>query len=62
MKLLTVLDEMLGEKMLSPDSSEEEIQAVFKENYLEDENQQEICWLLLFCEVLVFQQNPPHFI
>lgn len=48
--------------MLSPDSSEEEIQAVFKENYLEDENQQEICWLLLFCEVLVFQQNPPHFI
>lgn len=37
-----VLDEMLGEKMLSPDSTEEEIQKVFDENYMDNERQQEI--------------------
>ncbi len=36
------LDEMMGEKMLTPDSTEEDIQKVFEENYIEDEKQQEI--------------------
>lgn len=35
-------DEMLGRMMLSPDSTEEEIQAVFKENHIDDGNQWEI--------------------
>lgn len=42
--------------MLSPDSSVEEIQAVFKENYLDDENQQEICWLLFFAKYWYFNK------
>lgn len=33
---------MLGKKMLTPDSTEEEIQQVFDENYIEDEYQNEI--------------------
>ena len=37
-----VLDEMMGEKLLSPGSAEEEIQKVFDENYIDDEKQQEI--------------------
>lgn len=37
-----VLDEMMGEKMLSPNSTEKEIQEVFDENYMDDEKQQEI--------------------
>ena len=37
-----VLDEMMGEKLLSPDSAEEEIQKIFDENYIDDEKQQEI--------------------
>lgn len=37
-----VLEEMLGEKMLAPDSTEEQIQKVFEEEYIEDENQQKI--------------------
>ncbi len=37
-----VLDEMMGEKMLTPGSTEEEIQKIFDENYIEDEKQQEI--------------------
>jgi len=37
-----VLDEMMGEKMLTPSSTEEEIQNIFDENYIEDEKQQEI--------------------
>ena len=37
-----VLDEMMGEKLLSPDSAEEEIQKVFDENYIDDEKQQEM--------------------
>lgn len=36
-----VLDEMLGEKMLSPDNEEEEIQKIFDENYIDDERQQQ---------------------
>ena len=37
-----VLEEMMGEKLLSPDSPEKEIQEVFDENYIDDERQQEI--------------------
>ncbi|MBD5485148.1 MAG: hypothetical protein HDR18_06435 [Lachnospiraceae bacterium] len=37
-----VLDEMMGEKLLSPSSAEEEIQKVFDENYINNEKQQEI--------------------
>lgn len=37
-----VLDEMMGEKLLSPGSAEEEIQRVFDENYIDDGKQQEI--------------------
>lgn len=37
-----VQDEMLGEKMLSPDSTEDEIRKVFDENYIDDEKQQDI--------------------
>lgn len=37
-----VLDEMMGKKLLSPSSAEEEIQKVFNENYINDEKQQEI--------------------
>lgn len=37
-----VLDEMMGEKLLSPDSPEEKIQEGFDENYIDDERQQEI--------------------
>lgn len=37
-----VLDEMMGDKLLSPDSPEEKIQEVFDENYIDDERQQEI--------------------
>ncbi len=33
-----VADEMLGKKMLSPDCTEEEMQKVFDENYISDEN------------------------
>lgn len=36
-----VLDRMLGEKMLSPGSTEEEIQEVFDEYYIEDEREQQ---------------------
>ncbi len=35
-----VQEEMLGEKLLSPDSKEEEILKVFDENYIGDERQQ----------------------
>lgn len=37
-----VLDKMLGKKMLSPDSAEEEIQKTFDENYMDEEKQQDI--------------------
>ena len=37
-----VLEEMMGEKMLTPKSTEEEIQKVFDENYIDDEKRQEI--------------------
>lgn len=37
-----VQDEMLGKKMLSPDSTEEEIQKIFKDNYINNEQQQKI--------------------
>ena len=33
---------MLGEKMLSPGSTEEDILKIFDENYIDDENQQDI--------------------
>lgn len=36
-----VLDEMMGKKLLSPDSTEEKIQEVFDEEYIEDEKQQQ---------------------
>ena len=34
--------EMLGEKLLTPDSTEEEIQRVFDEIYVDEDNQEEI--------------------
>lgn len=34
--------QMLGEKLLAPDSTEEEIQRVFEEIYIEDDKQSEI--------------------
>lgn len=37
-----VREQMLGEKMLSPDSAEEEILKVFDEHYMGDEKQQDI--------------------
>lgn len=33
---------MLGRKMLSPDSKEEEIQKIFEEEYIDEEQQEEI--------------------
>lgn len=37
-----VLDEMMGRKLLTPDSTEEQIQQVFEENYIDEEYQEEI--------------------
>lgn len=37
-----VSEEMLGKKMLAPDSTEEQIQKVFEEEYIDEEKQQEI--------------------
>ena len=37
-----VQQEMLGRKILSPDSEEEVIQKIFKENYIDEEQQAEI--------------------
>lgn len=37
-----VVEEMLGEKLLTPDSSEEEIQQVFEEEYIDKEEQEMI--------------------
>ena len=37
-----VQQEMLGRKMLSPDSEEEEIQKIFEEEYIDEEQQEEI--------------------
>lgn len=37
-----VAEEMLGEKLLTPDSSEEEIQHAFEEEYIEEEEQEMI--------------------
>ena len=42
-----VLNEMMGERLLSPASAEKEIQKVFDENYIDDEKQQEIRKALL---------------
>lgn len=36
------LEEMLGEKMLAPDCTEEQLQKVFEEEYIEEEKQEEI--------------------
>lgn len=35
-----VTEEMLGEKLLTPDSTEEEIQHAFKEEYIDEEEQE----------------------
>ena len=35
-----VVEEMLGEKLLTPDSSDEEIQQVFKEKYIDEKDQE----------------------
>lgn len=37
-----VVEEMLGEKLLTPDSSEEEIQQAFKEEYIDKKEQEMI--------------------
>lgn len=37
-----VLEEMLGKKMLKPDCTEEQIQKVFEEEYIEEEEQEKI--------------------
>lgn len=37
-----VESEMLGKKMLAPDSSEEEIEKIFEENYIEENDQEKI--------------------
>lgn len=34
--------ELLGKKMMNPDNSEEEIQQIFEENYIDEENQEKI--------------------
>ena len=35
-----VENEMLGKKMLAPDSSEEEIEKIFEENYIEEKEKE----------------------
>lgn len=37
-----VENEMLGKKMLAPDSSEKEIEKIFEENYIEENDQEKI--------------------
>ena len=34
--------ELLGKKMMAPDNSEEEIQKIFEENYIDEGNQEKI--------------------